>query len=92
MGHESSGEVIAVGELVRTHKVGDRVVSESLDSSIHCGLREGGEECWMLTIVLDSRAGASVQTVCELQGRPDQHLSRSACSIASLMVLPLTML
>lgn len=25
MGHESAGEVIAVGELVTTHKVGDRV-------------------------------------------------------------------
>lgn len=29
MGHESSGEVIAVGELVTTHKVGDRVAGES---------------------------------------------------------------
>jgi D-xylulose reductase len=28
MGHESSGEVIAVGDLVTTHKVGDRVASE----------------------------------------------------------------
>ena len=29
MGHESSGEVIAIGELVTTHKVGDRVAGES---------------------------------------------------------------
>jgi hypothetical protein len=29
MGHESAGEVIAVGELVTTHKVGDRVAGES---------------------------------------------------------------
>ncbi|KIR28111.1 xylitol dehydrogenase [Cryptococcus deuterogattii 99/473] len=28
MGHESSGEVIAVGDLVKTHKVGDRVAIE----------------------------------------------------------------
>lgn len=28
MGHESSGEVIAVGDLVKTHKVGDRVASK----------------------------------------------------------------
>lgn len=28
MGHESSGEVIAIGELVTTHKVGDRVAIE----------------------------------------------------------------
>lgn len=28
MAHESSGEVIAVGELVTTHKIGDRVASE----------------------------------------------------------------
>ena len=28
MGHESSGEVIAVGDLVTTHKVGDRVAGE----------------------------------------------------------------
>ena len=28
MGHESAGEVIAVGELVTTHKVGDRVAIE----------------------------------------------------------------
>lgn len=28
MGHESSGEVIVVGEFVTTHKVGDRVASE----------------------------------------------------------------
>ncbi len=27
MGHESSGEVIAVGDLVTTHKIGDRVAS-----------------------------------------------------------------
>ncbi|UOH80474.1 hypothetical protein LQV05_003128 [Cryptococcus neoformans] len=27
MGHESSGEVIAVGDLVKTHKVGDRVAN-----------------------------------------------------------------
>jgi D-xylulose reductase len=29
MGHESAGEVIAVGDLVTTHKVGDRVAGES---------------------------------------------------------------
>lgn len=29
MGHESAGEVLAVGDLVTTHKVGDRVASES---------------------------------------------------------------
>lgn len=28
MGHESSGEVIAVGKLVTTHQVGDRVAVE----------------------------------------------------------------
>ncbi|WRT65751.1 uncharacterized protein IL334_002699 [Kwoniella shivajii] len=28
MGHESSGEVIAVGDLVKTHKIGDRVAIE----------------------------------------------------------------
>lgn len=28
MGHESAGEVIAVGDMVRTHKVGDRVAGE----------------------------------------------------------------
>lgn len=28
MGHESSGEVIAVGDLVTSHKIGDRVASE----------------------------------------------------------------
>jgi threonine dehydrogenase-like Zn-dependent dehydrogenase len=29
MGHESAGEVIAVGDLVTTHKVGDRVAGAS---------------------------------------------------------------
>lgn len=29
MGHESSGEVIAVGDLVTSHKIGDRVASRS---------------------------------------------------------------
>lgn len=28
MGHESAGEVVAVGEMVTTHKVGDRVAGE----------------------------------------------------------------
>ena len=28
MGHESSGEVVAVGDLVTSHKVGDRVAGE----------------------------------------------------------------
>ena len=28
MGHESAGEVIAVGDRVTTHKVGDRVAGE----------------------------------------------------------------
>jgi len=28
MGHESAGEVIAVGEMVTSHKVGDRVAGE----------------------------------------------------------------
>lgn len=30
MGHESAGEVIAVGEYVTTHKVGDRVAGTSM--------------------------------------------------------------
>lgn len=30
MGHESAGEVIAVGEYVTTHKVGDRVAGQSI--------------------------------------------------------------
>jgi len=29
MGHESAGEVIAVGEYVKTHKIGDRVAGTS---------------------------------------------------------------
>lgn len=29
MGHESAGEVIAVGEYVTTHKIGDRVAGTS---------------------------------------------------------------
>lgn len=29
MGHESAGEVIAVGDLVSTHKIGDRVAGAS---------------------------------------------------------------
>lgn len=29
MGHESAGEVIAVGEYVTTHKIGDRVAGMS---------------------------------------------------------------
>lgn len=29
MGHESAGEVIAVGEYVKTHKIGDRVAGMS---------------------------------------------------------------
>jgi threonine dehydrogenase-like Zn-dependent dehydrogenase len=28
MGHESAGEVIAVGEYVKTHKIGDRVAGK----------------------------------------------------------------
>jgi D-arabinose 1-dehydrogenase-like Zn-dependent alcohol dehydrogenase len=30
MGHESAGEVIAVGEYVKTHKIGDRVAGTLL--------------------------------------------------------------
>jgi D-xylulose reductase len=30
MGHESAGEVIAVGEMVTSHKIGDRVAGGSL--------------------------------------------------------------
>lgn len=29
MGHESAGEVIAIGDLVSSHKIGDRVASKS---------------------------------------------------------------
>jgi len=32
MGHESAGEVIAVGEYVKTHKIGDRVAGAFLPS------------------------------------------------------------
>lgn len=39
MGHESAGEVIAVGELVTTHKVGDRVAGESQRVRFESGSR-----------------------------------------------------
>ena len=35
MGHESAGEVIAVGDRVTTHKVGDRVAGEL---GVSCGV------------------------------------------------------
>ena len=40
MGHESAGEVIAVGDRVTTHKVGDRVAGElgSLVSVVESGM------------------------------------------------------
>jgi D-xylulose reductase len=34
MGHESAGEVIAVGEFVKTHKIGDRVAGMSTWGSV----------------------------------------------------------
>jgi hypothetical protein len=64
MGHESSGEVIAVGDLVTSHKIGDRVASEL---------------SWRLLSRLElilSRAGTAVPTLRKLQERTIQHLHR----------------
>jgi NADPH:quinone reductase-like Zn-dependent oxidoreductase len=67
MGHESSGEVIAVGDLVTTHKVGDRVAGEC--SEPVRSTRGPG----MLTA---SRARTAVPSLHQLQEWAVQHLSR----------------
>lgn len=46
MGHESAGEVIAVGEYVTTHKIGDRVAGMS--SFIYTPINRGGVETSIL--------------------------------------------
>jgi NADPH:quinone reductase-like Zn-dependent oxidoreductase len=57
MGHESAGEVIAVGEHVKTHKVGDRVAGTSQEDFIRVSIDE------------DSRAWTTLSTMCQLQER-----------------------
>ena len=55
MGHESSGEVIAVGDLVTTHKVGDRVAGKFPQTEPRRAARRMGS----LQSSRDCRAGAA---------------------------------
>ena len=57
MGHESSGEVIAVGDLVKTHKIGDRVASGSSDSIWICPVNADSQP---------SRAEPCLSEMCQL--------------------------
>jgi D-arabinose 1-dehydrogenase-like Zn-dependent alcohol dehydrogenase len=46
MGHESAGEVIAVGEYVKTHKIGDRVAG-TYQNSLSQGVRLMSSGAWI---------------------------------------------